>query len=282
MRQISAPLSLGAVSPEISTSPAFSYPEALALILSLILHVGLAGIALSFLVVVQRPAESVLIDFTLAPPPSEKDDPGQQKVGNPRPVRQQPVAEPAARTATVSKVSAPATPLLNPATQPVHQKPAVLSTPHVAPVPKAVTPTAGGSVSATGQLHSGISIPSPGNGQVTAIMDGGTYGTSGHGKGENHELLRNHYLSEHFAYIRDLIGGRLVYPNVAIRMGWSGRVAVSFVILEDGDVEELRIAKSSGYPMLDADAVKTVRKSAPFPKPPVRARLVVPVEYMLK
>jgi protein TonB len=112
-------------------------------------------------------------------------------------------------------------------------------------------------------------------------MDNGGDEASGHGNGENHEIRANRYLREHFAYIRDLIAGRVVYPNVAVRMGWSGRVAVSFVIREDGDVEELRVAKTSGYPMLDADAVKTVRRSAPFPRPPVRARLVVPVEYML-
>lgn len=285
MRQISAPLSLGAVSPRINASPAFSYPEALALILSLVLHAGLTVVALSFLVAVPRPAEPVLIDLTLDPLPSEKDNPGRHKVENPHPARRQQAAAPAARTTTVSQVSAPAIRLLNPVTQPVHEKTAAVvetvpSAPHTEPVREA-TPTVGGSFNATGTLRGGISSSSPGNGQVSAIMDGGGYGASSNGNRENHELLANRYLKEHFTYIRDLIAGRLVYPNVAVRMGWSGRVAVSFVIREDGEVEELRIAKSSGYPMLDADAVNTVRKSAPFPKPPVRARLVVSVEYIL-
>lgn len=96
------------------------------------------------------------------------------------------------------------------------------------------------------------------------------------------ETLQKRYLREHFTYIRDLIGKELRYPRQAIRMGWNGRVNVSFLVLVDGSVAELRVARASGCPMLDANALETVRKAAPFPKPPVSARLLIPVDYVLE
>ena len=95
------------------------------------------------------------------------------------------------------------------------------------------------------------------------------------------EKARNAYLREHFAYIRDLILKRLVYPQPARRMGWSGKVTVSFVVEEDGSVGAIRVAESSGIPLLDRSAVDTVRTVAPFPKPPVKAEIVLPITFRL-
>ncbi|OGW20041.1 MAG: hypothetical protein A2077_04645, partial [Nitrospirae bacterium GWC2_46_6] len=40
---------------------------------------------------------------------------------------------------------------------------------------------------------------------------------------------RARYLKEHFAYIRDLIMKSISYPRIARKMGWEGKVVVSFV-----------------------------------------------------
>ena len=73
----------------------------------------------------------------------------------------------------------------------------------------------------------------------------------------------------------------LVYPAVAKRNGWSGRVTVSFIIRENGLVEKARVIKSSGYDILDSNAIKTIMDVQPCPKPPGKAELVLPIVYKL-
>jgi periplasmic protein TonB len=96
------------------------------------------------------------------------------------------------------------------------------------------------------------------------------------------ESARAHYLNEHFAYIRDKILRNVIYPDSARRMGWQGRVLLSFVVTANGSVRECRVVKSSGFLMLDQNALETVKDTAPFPTPPVEARLVVPIVYRLE
>ncbi|BCS55762.1 hypothetical protein GSbR_03660 [Geobacter sp. SVR] len=105
---------------------------------------------------------------------------------------------------------------------------------------------------------------------------------NGAGGTKTAETLQRHYLKEHFAYIRDLVARELRYPRQALRMGWSGRVVVSFQVLPDGSISELRVARSSMRPLLDSDALETVGRAAPFPPPPVSARLMIPVDYVLE
>jgi protein TonB len=95
------------------------------------------------------------------------------------------------------------------------------------------------------------------------------------------EKAQQRYLKEHFAYIRDLITKQLVYPTMARKMSWSGKTVVAFVINEDGTVHNIRVVETSGYPILDKSATETVRNVAPFPKPPVRAEIVVPISFKM-
>nr|WP_320132109.1 energy transducer TonB [uncultured Holophaga sp.] len=129
----------------------------------------------------------------------------------------------------------------------------------------------------TGGGAAGKGTPGQGNSSGSGLGSG-----VGPGKGDGLDVLRAIYLREHFAYIRDRIANHLIYPAQAIRAGWSGRVIVTFIVLEDGRVDALGVAKGSGCCLLDRDALATVQRSAPFPKPPVSARLVIPVEYNLE
>ncbi len=90
------------------------------------------------------------------------------------------------------------------------------------------------------------------------------------------------YLNENFAYIRDKILGNVSYPHAAKKMSWQGKVVLSFIITAKGTVGELKVIKSSGFPILDKNAMETVRNTAPFPKPPVEAQLVIPIVYRLE
>jgi periplasmic protein TonB len=90
------------------------------------------------------------------------------------------------------------------------------------------------------------------------------------------------YVSAQFVNIRNKIIGNLNYPAIARRMGWTGRVSVAFTVCVDGSVEELSVVESSGFPILDKNALETIRKSCPLPKPPVRTALIMPVVYRLE
>ncbi|MEN6373789.1 MAG: energy transducer TonB [Smithella sp.] len=110
----------------------------------------------------------------------------------------------------------------------------------------------------------------------------GMGGYNGPGRGRSSESLKNQYLREHFAYIRDLILKNITYPPMAKKIGWQGKVLVSFIIMEDGKVSSMKIVKSSGHVVLDRNVLETIREVQPFPKPPVRAELFIPVNYVLK
>ena len=55
------------------------------------------------------------------------------------------------------------------------------------------------------------------------------------------------------------------YPNWAERNGYEGEVEIKFKILADGHVENVEIVNSSGYDILDNEAVRTIIQAAPFP-----------------
>jgi len=120
-----------------------------------------------------------------------------------------------------------------------------------------------------------------GTGEGSGSGSGQGSGT-GSGNGDGLEVLRAIYRREQFEYIRDRVARHLVYPPSAIRAGWSGLVRVAFVVLKDGRVNEIHITRSSGVSHLDRDAQETVRRSAPFPQPPVSVNLTIPVEYTLE
>lgn len=157
----------------------------------------------------------------------------------------------------------------------------IAASPAAAPAPQPASGNAVHGGTGGGNGHGG----GVGSGRGTGMGSGsgsGQGGGSGNGHGDGLDVLRAIYLREHFAYIRDRIAKHLIYPSVAIRAGLSGKVLVSFVILEDGRVNDLHVVRSSGISLLDRDAKETVMRSIPFPRPPVSARIVIPVEYLLQ
>jgi protein TonB len=146
-------------------------------------------------------------------------------------------------------------------------------------------------MSAEKSLQSGTEDVTEGQGRREGTQAGPTYaGTNTNGPGSEArdggsggaEGGKNQYLAHNFAYIRELIVKNLKYPYDARRMGWKGSVTVAFVILENGAIEALRVTKSSGYDILDRSVLKTVRTLQPFPKPPTRAELVIPIAFRLE
>jgi len=126
--------------------------------------------------------------------------------------------------------------------------------------------------SSSSGYETGTSLPSgSGMSGPSAGISDGAYGAAGIG-----------YLKANFSYIRDMIMKRIIYPERAREMGWQGKVKVSFVISSDGFVKDVRILESSGVAILDRNAVETVKKASPFPRPPVAAQLIIPISYRLR
>jgi len=90
------------------------------------------------------------------------------------------------------------------------------------------------------------------------------------------------YLQKNYAYIRKHIMDHLIYPATAQRMGMRGKVLVSFIINEGGDVDDVTIVTSCGHELLDTNVINTIHKAAPFPKPPEKAQIILPIVYDLK
>lgn len=104
---------------------------------------------------------------------------------------------------------------------------------------------------------------------------------AGEGAGSKGGFLKK-YLEEHFAYVKDIIQENIIYPERARRMGWQGKVIVSFIVLENGCASNIKIKESSGHRLLDDNVIKTVKAVSPFPRPPVKSELLVPIVYRLE
>jgi protein TonB len=172
--------------------------------------------------------------------------------------------------------------------KPVVSREAVPVTDATSPAPRAAAPdlpensggnakgmdyvAKGGSASGTPGYGTGGGIGGAGRGAGTGS------GTGGSGTGSGQAT----YLREHFVYIRDLIMKNLKYPATARRLGWKGAVTVSFVVLENGATRDIKIIKSSGHDILDQAVIQTIQQTQPFPKPPVKAELTIPIVFQLK
>lgn len=58
--------------------------------------------------------------------------------------------------------------------------------------------------------------------------------------------------------------GNKYYPEASVRYGLYGDLRLLVVIHKDGNLEDIRILKSSGYAVLDEAAIKIVRMAAPY------------------
>jgi periplasmic protein TonB len=94
-------------------------------------------------------------------------------------------------------------------------------------------------------------------------------------------LPQESYLRINFNLIRTRVASRVRYPALARRLGWEGQVKVEFTVLLSGEISNLHVAKSSGHPILDRQALRAVEVAAPFPPPPVIATLTLPVNFKL-
>ncbi|HEY6000359.1 MAG TPA: energy transducer TonB, partial [bacterium] len=85
--------------------------------------------------------------------------------------------------------------------------------------------------------------------------------------------------AQQIAALRSRIDARKVYPPIAKRNGWEGRVLVEMHLHLDGSLAAVRLVAGSGYAVLDEATITAVKDASPFP--PIAGTVTVPVEYRL-
>ena len=109
---------------------------------------------------------------------------------------------------------------------------------------------------------------------LSSTTGGGQGRTLGYGDGNADDKT--------FFYIRENIMKNIKYPEKARRMGWEGRVLLSFVIFENGSIHNIKVVNSSGFPVLDSSAREAIAKTTFSQKVPYRLVIVLPIEYKLE
>lgn len=70
-------------------------------------------------------------------------------------------------------------------------------------------------------------------------------------------------------WLKIKVEGVLKYPELAAVSGYQGVAYIRFDIMKDGSLGALELLKSSGYKILDDEALRSIRSSAPFAPLPV-------------
>ena len=114
----------------------------------------------------------------------------------------------------------------------------------------------------------------------SGIGEGGK-GNIGEDEGGS-EKIKEKFLLKKLFLISKIIQNNITYPYIARKMGWEGRVIVSFILTKEGKINFLTVEKSSGYDVLDKNAIKTIKKvSKYFPLPPHDVKISIPILYKL-
>ena len=126
-------------------------------------------------------------------------------------------------------------------------------------------------------------IKSGGDGYVGGSDNRNVEGSDGR-KGNLGELekLKEKFLIEKLSFISQIIYNSITYPYIARKMGWEGKVIISFILTKDRKISLLTVEKSSGYRVLDENAIETIKKvSRYFPAPPLDVKIRIPITYKL-
>lgn len=92
-----------------------------------------------------------------------------------------------------------------------------------------------------------------------------------------------------YGWLRDMLWGRIEelkrYPALARMNHWEGKVVVSAVIRDNGEVLGVQIAETSGRAVLDEEAMAVMKKASPLKlKHPLGQRqitILIPISYRL-
>jgi protein TonB len=94
-------------------------------------------------------------------------------------------------------------------------------------------------------------------------------------------------LRDYSAIVSGAVGRKKVYPRLAVMRRWQGTADLKLQIAADGGLKALSVAHSSGFEILDDQAMKMVKEAMPLPTLPdgLRGRefvIDIPVAFKLQ
>ena len=95
-----------------------------------------------------------------------------------------------------------------------------------------------------------------------------------------------HEMRDYVRTVQDKISQSIQYPREAIQYGWEGTVKVNMLILQDGTLAFALVRESSGYDVIDENALQMAKLSAPYSAFPTETKLqelnvTIPIVYSL-
>jgi protein TonB len=92
----------------------------------------------------------------------------------------------------------------------------------------------------------------------------------------------NTLISDYIDYIYKTLKENIYYPKLALRRNLEGTVYVEFIITIKGEVKNIKIAKSSGYKVLDEAGIKIAEKCSPLKVPAKEMKINAPIVFKLR
>ncbi len=248
--------------------------QARAFAFSGIIHAAFFAAVILLSAMIPNKKELVVIDFSIIQKEKEGTPVPESKPSAPKAVKKQTAKKASPRPVVREQKLREASPPLPPLTQedPVMEKPVPAPVDDVEPVPieetaamEDIEDSAYAGVE-TDELIEGTEAGAP---DVASVSS-----SAGEGGGKEGSAVD-------YSYIRERVQGNITYPSMARRMGWEGKVMVSFIICCDGTVKDIEIQDSSGNRLLDRNALEAVERSSPFPEQPIEAKVIIPIVYRL-
>lgn len=86
--------------------------------------------------------------------------------------------------------------------------------------------------------------------------------------------------------LSSLLSRQRPYPRLAAQRGWQGEVRLRVHVARKGAIVAVQLLRSSGFAVLDQDAVQLVQQADPLPNPPPllqdrEFQIIVPIFYKL-
>ncbi len=87
--------------------------------------------------------------------------------------------------------------------------------------------------------------------------------------------------------LREFLFDNMVYPESALSAGIQGVSTIGFVVNENGNLENIKVVKSSGNNDLDIEAIRVIRKTSGKWKPgringkAVKTQMMLPITFQL-
>ena len=135
--------------------------------------------------------------------------------------------------------------------------------------------TLGGPPPGTSVVPQGKAVPPSGGTRPSlrdqiASLGSGLFGDAGEaGKETIHLDSRDPVFVPYLARLKQRIQNEWVYPEAAWSRGVSGELLLVFTLNKNGSMTNVHLVQSSGFPILDREALRAVKQAAPYdPFPP--------------